>query len=116
LGGHDPETVKLLDACARGKGKEALFRKLMPGTVLVREFQGVRHTVTIVEGAFLWNERRYSNLSAIAQAITGTNWNGPRFFGLRQEGAGKAQKTVARLASGSPMDGSALDSVVGAGV
>jgi hypothetical protein len=99
FGGHGREVTKVLAACAQGKGKGALFRKLMPGTVLVREHQGVRHAVTIVDGGLLWQDRKYSNLSAIAHEITGTNWNGPRFFGLRPARSGKARegKTLARL-------------------
>jgi hypothetical protein len=41
--------------------------------------------VTIVPEGFLWQEKTYSSLSAIAKIITGTNWNGPRFFGLRED-------------------------------
>jgi Protein of unknown function (DUF2924) len=59
------------------------WRRLKPGTVLVREYQGARHTVTVVANGFVWREATYASLSTIAQAITGTNWNGPRFFGLR---------------------------------
>jgi hypothetical protein len=51
--------------------------------VLVREYQGERHTVTIAPDGFLWREKTYRSLSVIAQEITGTKWNGPRFFGLR---------------------------------
>ena len=54
-----------------------------PGTVLVREYQGERHTVTVVPSGFVWRETTYASLSTIARAITGTTWNGPRFFGLR---------------------------------
>ena len=50
----------------------------------MREWQGVTHHVTVVEEGFLWNGQPYSSLSAIARAITGTNWNGPRFFGMRE--------------------------------
>jgi hypothetical protein len=63
----------------------------------VREFGGVRHTVTIVPDGYVWQENTYASLTAIARVITGTNWNGPRFFGLRV-GAGKkdaAQEAVA---------------------
>jgi hypothetical protein len=69
---------------ARGEkpGKE-LKRHLKTGTVLVREYQGERHTVTIVPDGFVWRDSTYTSLSTIAQAITGTKWNGPRFFGLR---------------------------------
>jgi hypothetical protein len=54
------------------------------GTVLVREWRGVTHHVTIVEDGFRWNGKTYPSLSTIARAITGTNWNGPRFFGMRE--------------------------------
>ncbi len=43
----------------------------------------VRHTVTVVPGGYVWRETTYASLSTIARAITGTAWNGPRFFGLR---------------------------------
>jgi hypothetical protein len=45
-----------------------------------------RHTVTVVPGGFVWREATYASLSNIARAITGTAWNGPRFFGLRGPG------------------------------
>lgn len=41
---------------------------------------------------FLWQEKTYSSLSAIAKIIIGTNWNGPRFFGLREEQGGKGAR------------------------
>jgi hypothetical protein len=55
-----------------------------PGTILVREWQGITHHVTVVADGFIWNGRSHSSLSGIAGAITGTKWNGPRFFGLRE--------------------------------
>ena len=82
LGGLDRETTKLLDRLARGD-KPARPRRLKPGTVLVREYQGERHTVTVVAGGYLWRDASYASLSTIARAITGTAWSGPRFFGLR---------------------------------
>jgi hypothetical protein len=54
------------------------------GTILVREWQGTTHHVTVVDEGFLWNGQSYRSLSGIARAITGTNWNGPRFFGMRE--------------------------------
>jgi hypothetical protein len=54
-----------------------------PGSVLEKDWEGVRHTVDVVEAGFVWNGTRYDSLSAIARAITGVRWNGPRFFGLR---------------------------------
>lgn len=59
-------------------------RHVRTGSVLVREYQGARHTVTVVSNGFVWREQTYSNLSKIAYEITGVKWNGPRFFGLRQ--------------------------------
>jgi hypothetical protein len=70
--------------------KAAAPMALLPrsGTILVREWQGTSHHVTVVDGGFLWNGKTYRSLSGIARAITGTSWNGPRFFGLR-DGDGK---------------------------
>lgn len=83
FGGLDKETVRLLDRLARGEKTSDLDRRLKAGTVLIREYDGERHTVTIVPDGFEWHDETYSSLSTIARAITGTNWNGPRFFGLR---------------------------------
>jgi hypothetical protein len=84
FGGLDPKTAKHLDSLARGdRSQRDRPRRLKPGTVLVREYQGERHTVTVVANGFVWREATYASLSTIARAITGTNWNGPRFFGLR---------------------------------
>jgi hypothetical protein len=57
------------------------------GTQLIREWRGVEHKVTVLVDGFEWEGRRYKSLSAVARAITGTQWNGPLFFGLR---SGKA--------------------------
>ena len=58
-------------------------RSLKPGTALVREHAGSTHRVVVVEDGFAWNGATYRSLSEVARAITGTIWNGPRFFGLR---------------------------------
>lgn len=58
-------------------------RKLTPGTVLTREWKGQHHRVMVLEDGFAWDGRTYRSLSEIAKVITGTKWNGPRFFGLR---------------------------------
>ncbi len=74
----------MLDAYGRQDAdKVVLFRRLKPGTSVIREYQGVRHIVTISEGGFVWQGKTYDSLSAIAREITGARWNGPRFFGLR---------------------------------
>ncbi len=100
FGGLDRATVKLLDGLARGeKPASAVKRRLKPGTVLVREYQGERHTVTVVPDGFLWRGTTYSSLSTIARAITGTAWGGPRFFGLRGPGS-RPEERWARPAKG----------------
>jgi hypothetical protein len=84
LGGLDQVALKLLNSIRQGESSpDAKKRRLRSGTVLVREYQGERHTVTVVPGGFVWGEKTYASLSIIARAITGTAWNGPRFFGLR---------------------------------
>ena len=53
-----------------------------PGGRLLREWNGITHVVEIGEGRYVWKGQPYRSLSAIARAITGTHWSGPRFFGL----------------------------------
>ena len=60
-------------------------KQMRLGTQIVREYEGVLHRVMVVEGGFAWEGRTYPSLSAVAKAITGTNWNGYRFFGLREK-------------------------------
>jgi hypothetical protein len=60
-------------------------RRIKPGSVIVREYAGARHEVFVVADGFSWQGKTYPSLSAIAKEITGTRWNGPRFFGLRDE-------------------------------
>src|SRR5215207_10799266 len=83
FGGHDPQSLKLLARLARGERAGEPRRSLNSGAVLVREYRGERHSVTVVADGFVWREETYASLSTIARAITGTAWNGPRFFGLR---------------------------------
>ena len=81
-----PEVNPLTDAFARRR------RKLLPGTVLTREWNGHHHRVMVVAEGFAWQGRSYDSLSKIAYAITGTKWNGPRFFGLRDKKPAEAQQ------------------------
>jgi hypothetical protein len=60
-------------------------RKPAPGTVLNREWNGQHYRVMVLDDGFAWEGRTYRSLSEIAKAITGTKWNGPRFFGLRDK-------------------------------
>jgi hypothetical protein len=82
FGTLDRATLKLLDGLARRGGTRRSERNLKIGTVLVRDYQGRRHTVTVGPEGFVWEGASYSSLSAIARAITGTVWNGPRFFAI----------------------------------
>jgi hypothetical protein len=59
--------------------------ELTPGTVLVREWDQRSQRVMVMPDGFAWNGRTYDSLSKVAFAITGTKWNGPRFFGLREK-------------------------------
>lgn len=58
-------------------------RLLAPGTVIGREHGGTVHHVMVLTDGFAWNGTTYRSLSEVAYAITGTRWNGPRFFGLK---------------------------------
>jgi Protein of unknown function (DUF2924) len=82
FGGLDRETKRLLANLAAAKTAPDLPQRLKPGTVLVRDYQGIRHEVTIRREGYVWRDTVYSSLSAIAKAITGTSWNGRRFFGI----------------------------------
>jgi hypothetical protein len=86
LGKLGRELRQRLDRLARGGGEPV--RHLKVGTVMVREHGGTVHEAIVVPGGFSWNEKTFPSLSAIALAITGTSWNGPRFFGLRGEKSG----------------------------
>jgi hypothetical protein len=77
-GGFDTRTRRLLRSGA--SSREAL---LATGTVIAREYRGVRHQVEVTEDGHLYAGRAWNSLSEIARAITGTRWNGPRFFGQR---------------------------------
>ena len=59
--------------------------ELTPGTVLVREWDRRSQRVMVMSDGFAWNGQTYDSLSKVAFAITGTKWNGPRFFGLRDK-------------------------------
>jgi len=92
LGDLDGESQRLLDGSgspeqAAQRAMQVRRTRLRPGTVLDREWNGRLHRVTVLSDGFAWNGKTYPSLSTIALAITGTRWNGPRFFGLRDKGA-----------------------------
>ena len=89
-GGLTAETRRALDRLAdevEGKVKRKAMtadpRNPILGTKLIREWNGVEHTVTVMADGYEWSGRKYKSLSAVAKAITGTSWNGFRFFGFR---------------------------------
>jgi hypothetical protein len=91
-GGLKPETVGRLEALGEQlDGGNVVLRRIrgddrpIAGTRLVREFQGVEHTVTVLADGFEYEGRPYRSLSSIARAITGTRWNGWTFFGLKNQ-------------------------------
>src|SRR4051812_12935484 len=90
FGGLDRATERLLDRLAETDDPTAVLatlrrRRLKPGTEFIREWAGSIHRVVAVESGYAYAGQTYGSLSEIARLITGTNWNGPRFFGLRQE-------------------------------
>ena len=94
-GDLDSATIRLLrqigagganiDAVGLTAEHEQRRASLKPGTILMREWNSQPHRVMVVDAGFAWNGKTYDSLSKIAFAITGTKWNGPRFFGLRDK-------------------------------
>jgi Protein of unknown function (DUF2924) len=62
--------------------------RIRSGTQTIRQWQNATHTVTALVEGFEWNGRTYKSLSAVAKAITGTNWNGFSFFGIKRAPSG----------------------------
>jgi len=58
--------------------------KLDPGSKLMREWNGKNHIVSVIEEGFIYKDKVWNSLSAIAKDITGAHWSGPRFFGLNR--------------------------------
>lgn len=69
---------------ANGEVKLSKGKVAKPGTQLIREWQGVTHTVTVCERGFTHRNTHYRSLSAIARKITGAQWSGPKFFGIKR--------------------------------
>ena len=87
FGGLKPSTQRILDRVCDGReeiGQEGTAkRRVSAGTVLIREWRGVRHRVVVLDNDVTYCGRRYKSLSEVARAITGTRWSGPLFFGLK---------------------------------
>ena len=86
-GGLDRTTARLLQQLKaqmrKTPGRIVLPRRIKPGAILVRRWNGQSHRVTVLDEGFAHNGKTYQSLSVIARLITGTRWNGPRFFSLR---------------------------------
>ena len=86
IGAGSPE-----DAGKRAVDPNRLTADLRPGTMLAREWNGQMQRVAVLADGFAWNGKTYPSLSKVAFAITGTRWNGPRFFGLRDKPSKEAR-------------------------
>jgi Protein of unknown function (DUF2924) len=87
-GGLKPSTRHLLAQVAKETAsgfspKKPQTRKAQSGTILIREWQGNAHRVTMLDDGVSFNGKHYRSLSEVAREITGSRWSGPRFFGLR---------------------------------
>ena len=107
LGGLDAQDRRAMSMAARTEA--GAIQHLKVGSVIVREYQGVLHEVMVVPDGLCWRGRTYASLSTIAALITGTRWNGPRFFGLRRPNhvaaalvSSGAQEEVARSLDPQP--------------
>ena len=95
LGDLDHETRQVLDRSDSKETGATMSARLVsfdqkrtaltPGTVLIREWDRHSQRVMVMADGFAWNGQTYDSLSKVAFAITGTKWNGPRFFGLRDK-------------------------------
>jgi Protein of unknown function (DUF2924) len=90
FGDLDVASLQLLKTAASSSDVRALTDRidqrnqdLLPGAILTREWNGHTHRVMVVADGFAWEGQTYDSLSSVALAVTGTKWNGPRFFGLR---------------------------------
>ena len=129
FGDLDPQTLRVLDAYAakndgrrRGRvrvdwlGAVSPFSsgpRIKPGSILVREWSGELHRVTVLEIGFAWNGATYRSLSEVARAITGTRWNGPRFFGLDRQSAAASDGLTGGRANLGSRSGIGPEPVVG---
>ena len=100
LSGKDPRLIRNDIVAMAGRRSPSPKTQYLPGTRLIREWQGVTHEVVIEEKGFRWQQQNYGSLSHIAREITGARWSGPRFFGLKDRSGGKTTtKTPANVST-----------------
>ena len=120
LGDLDKATLRIIRQSKGDGGEDSANRPFEPrdpatrdgiglkaGALLVREWNGRLERVMVLEKGFAWNGRTYGSLSQIAKAMTGTSWNGHRFFALRpasQRAGRKTSRRAIRDASAAPVD------------
>jgi hypothetical protein len=85
VGGLPKGFIKRLNGQAEGSPPKRSKNEPKPGGRLLREWNGITHVVDIADGHYIWKGENYRSLSAIARAITGAHWSGPRFFGLNKK-------------------------------
>lgn len=83
LGGLSSEARRALAASENSVQEQPRSRTtLRPGNRLIRRWRGRTYVVEVTEAGLVYGNERFSSLSVIARAITGTRWSGPKFFGL----------------------------------
>ena len=114
LGSLDPRLRRLLSQLATSSDRPV--QRLKVGSVLVREYRREVHQVMVIPDGFCWRGVTYASLSTIARKITGTSWNGPRFFGLRGVGLKKdaSDTSLSRASEHAALKPSAQKLVAGA--
>lgn len=85
FGGLSQAIQRQLASISNGKPVQATSPKIKPGTRLLREWHGTTHEVMATDKGYVWNGTTYRSLTAIARTITGTQWNGLVFFGLKKK-------------------------------
>ena len=88
FGGLKPSVRRLLERASGDTGRRRILRirpvtRASTGTVLIRDWQGKSHHVTVLDRGVLYRKKNYRSLSQVARVITGCRWSGPLFFGLR---------------------------------
>ena len=98
LGGIKPGVRRLLEKVAENARtlnpeEVSVPLKVLPGTILIREWGGVRHEVTVLKDGVMFRGKHHRSLSSVANIITGSRWSGPLFFGLKATGKSSAHGT-----------------------
>ena len=98
FGALRPSAIRLLERASENEGSDRISRtgqvtRASTGTILIREWQGRSHHVTVLDRGVLYRKTNYRSLSQVARVITGCRWSGPLFFGLRGRSKEKSRGT-----------------------